>query len=56
MTVARYISLGILVVGLALMTMMIIVESEPGALPLAMVLIGGVGYGVARWRGRSNTP
>lgn len=50
---ARKVFLGILFVGLALMTMMIVVESEPGALPLALVLIGGVGYGTLRWRGRA---
>jgi hypothetical protein len=30
--------------GLALLVMMIVVEDEPGALPLILLLVGAVGY------------
>jgi hypothetical protein len=53
--VAKIVSLVVLGVGLALMAMMIVVEGEPGALPLALVVIGLVGYFVARARGRSQS-
>ncbi len=43
-------SLGVLVVGLVLMTYMITVESAPGALPLFLVLIGSGGYFISRYR------
>jgi hypothetical protein len=52
-TVIESIALLILAIGLALMTMMIVIESEPGALPLLLVLLGSVGYLVARIRGRA---
>lgn len=45
-----WISAVILAIGLALMAFMIITESEPGALPLALVLIGGIWLFVARRR------
>lgn len=48
-----WISAAILVIGLALMAFMISTESEPGALPLALVLIGGIWLFVARRRARS---
>lgn len=41
------------VVGLALLAMMITVESEPGALPLALLLLAGIGYAGGRWREKS---
>lgn len=50
-----WISAAILVIGLALMAFMIRTESEPGALPLALVLIAGVWLVVARKRARSAT-
>ncbi len=43
-------SLGILVVGLVLMTYMITVESEPGALPLLLVIVGIAAYFISRYR------
>lgn len=39
--VHRLASATVLAIGLALMTMMILVESEPGLLPLLMVVGGG---------------
>ena len=42
----------IAIVGLLLMAFMIYTESEPGALPLALVLFGAGGYMVAWVRGR----
>lgn len=42
--------LGVLAVGLVLMAYMITVESEPGALPLLLVLGRLVGYCVSRYR------
>ena len=41
----------ILLVGLVLLGYMVVVEGEPGALPLALVAIGAVWLGVARRRG-----
>lgn len=49
-----WISATILVIGLALMAFMITTESEPGALPLALVLIGGIWLFTARKRARSS--
>ena len=46
---AKYLALSVLALGLALMTMMIVVESEPGLLPLVLVLGGGIASVVA-WR------
>ena len=40
-------------IGLALMVMMITTEGEMGALPLALVLIGAVGYVTGRMREKS---
>ena len=37
-------------VGLALLVMMVTVESEPGALPLVVLLIAAVGYITGRMR------
>lgn len=44
------ISIGVLVVGLILMTYMITVEDEPGALPLLLVAGGTAGYFISRYR------
>jgi hypothetical protein len=38
--------------GMALVAFMVVVESEPGALPLAMVLAGSAWLGITRWRAR----
>lgn len=43
-------SAAVLAVGLALVAMMIVVESEPGALPLALVLVGGTWLAITRLR------
>ncbi|MER5479383.1 hypothetical protein ABT026_20790 [Streptomyces sp. NPDC002734] len=42
-------------IGLALMTFMIVTESEPGALPLALVALGAAWFGLARLRGRPSS-
>lgn len=49
------ISTVVLIIGLVLLVYMVIVESEPGALPLAMVL-GGLVWNVVvrRMRGKSD--
>ncbi len=47
------ISTVVLVIGVALVAMMVVTEGEPGALPLALVLLGLVGVTVARVRSRS---
>ena len=44
------ISIGVLVVGLVLMTYMITVEDEPGALPLLLVIGGTASYFISRYR------
>lgn len=46
----RVLSFLLLVVGLGLLAMMVVVEGEPGALPLALVLLGGVGLALTRRR------
>jgi hypothetical protein len=40
-------------IGLALLVMMIVMESEPGALPLALLLVAALGEAHGRWRGRA---
>ncbi len=45
--------LGTAAVGLALLVMMILVEDEPGAIPLALLLIGAVGYAYCKARERT---
>ena len=42
--------------GLALLTMMVVVESEPGLIPLVLVLLGAIGYGTALLRERTGRP
>ena len=46
MKVLRAVSLTILAVGALLAAFMIYTESEPGALPLALLLVGGIGCAV----------
>jgi hypothetical protein len=48
--VAKIVSLIVLAVGLALVAMMVVTEGEPGALPLGLVVLGLVGYFIARTR------
>lgn len=50
----RRVSLCIGAVGLALVVMMITVEGELGALPLALILLGTAGYMIGRMRERSS--
>jgi hypothetical protein len=50
LTTTMRLSLGILAVGLMLLTFMITVEGEPGALPLLLVLAGSAGFGISRYR------
>jgi lipoprotein signal peptidase len=42
------------VVGALLAAMMIYTESEPGALPLALIVAGGIGYVIARLKLRGD--
>ena len=46
----RIIAAVLLVLGLALVAMMVTTEGEPGALPLALVLLGGSGLWIFRRR------
>jgi uncharacterized membrane protein len=48
----KVLSLAILAVGVLLTGMMVRTESEPGAIPLALVLLGAIGYGVAMLQAR----
>lgn len=41
-------------IGLALLAMMVIVESEPGLIPLALVVVGAIGYAAAHVRGKAS--
>jgi hypothetical protein len=50
--VQTLLSLFVLAAGLGLLAMMITSEGEPGAIPLALILIGGVWFGVTRLRGK----
>jgi hypothetical protein len=45
--------MALVAVGLALLVYMVTVESEPGAIPLLLVVAGVTWYFVARRRGRS---
>lgn len=49
----KAVSLVLAALGLALLAMMVTTEGEPGALPLALVLLGTMGYGAAKWRSRA---
>lgn len=51
--VQKAVSAAIGVIGLALLVMMVTVESEPGAIPLALLLIAAIGYVTGRRRERS---
>jgi lipoprotein signal peptidase len=42
------------IIGALLAAMMIYTESEPGALPLALIVLGGIGYVIARLRLRGD--
>lgn len=46
----RVVSFIVLVIGLGLLAMMVVVEGEPGALPLALVLLGSIGLAFTRRR------
>ena len=46
----KRIALGVTLVSIALMVYMVTVESEPGALPLALIVGGLIWYFVARAR------
>lgn len=49
----KAIALVVAATGVALVALMVTTEGEPGALPLAMVLLGTMGYGAAKWRSRA---
>ena len=51
--VHRMLSILTLVVGVMLMAYMILVESEPGAIPLLLVVLGTGWYFITRVRSRS---
>ena len=42
----------LLVLGLLLLAFMVTTEGEPGALPLGLVLAGGLWLAITRWRAR----
>lgn len=48
MRVNVYTTLGLLALGIMLMIMKISADSEPGAIPLLMILVGSGGYLLAR--------
>jgi hypothetical protein len=50
--VQKIISAAVGLTGLALMAMMIAMESEPGLIPLVLVLAGAIGYAVAQLHGK----
>ncbi len=52
--VQKTVSLAVGVIGLALLIMMITMEGEPGAIPLALLLISAIGYMTGRMRERSS--
>jgi len=52
--IQRAVSLGIGVIGLALVIMMITTEGELGALPLGLILLVAIGYVTGRLRARSS--
>ena len=52
--IQRALSLGIGVIGLALVIMMITTEGELGALPLGLILLGAIGYVTGWMRDRSS--
>lgn len=48
-TALKLLSLGIIAIGLILMVFKIVSDSEPGAIPLAIILAGAVAYGVTHF-------
>ncbi|MDH7943354.1 hypothetical protein QGM61_05940 [Pseudohongiella sp. SYSU M77423] len=44
------------VIGFVLLVLMVTVESEPGAIPLALLLVSVIGYVSGRKRENSSTP
>ncbi len=52
--VQKTVSLAVGVIGLALLIMMITTEGEPGAIPLALLLISAIGYMTGRMRESSS--
>jgi len=48
--IGRIASLAILILGIALLIFMITFESEPGALPLLLVLTGTVWFSINQYR------
>ena len=52
--IQRAVSLGVGVIGLALVIMMITTEGELGALPLGLILLGAIGYVTGWMRDRSS--
>ncbi len=50
LTFFRFLSIAIIVIGLVLMTVKIIADSEPGLLPLLLVACGAVSYVLLRRR------
>lgn len=52
--ISYFIPILIFVIGLGLMIYMITVESEPGAIPMLLILIGGAWLLVLRFRFRSS--
>ncbi len=53
-SILKSVSAVIGVIGLALLVLMITTEGEPGAIPLALLLISVVGYVTGRMRERSS--
>ncbi|MEX0608884.1 MAG: hypothetical protein WD016_11055 [Balneolaceae bacterium] len=51
--IQRTISILITVMGISLLIFMITVEDEPGAIPLAMIVIGSVWYFITKSKIRS---
>lgn len=52
-TVRELISAGAIALGTGLLVLMVTTEGEPGALPLELILVGAIGYGLSWKRGRS---
>ena len=48
-------SILIFLVGFALLVMKIVVDSEPGAIPLMLVLIGAISFFLNRYRSRKSS-
>jgi len=50
----KIISATVGIIGLALLAMMVVVESEPGLIPLLLILLGTIGYAAAHVRGKAS--